>query len=277
MPLGLRTKRWIRRAVPLWARQRLAILVGRQRWLEARYWWAFELLRDFAERDPDSFHRFLWAHHLAYAESYEVEQRFGEGNVHPTRRMLFADLEQELRQRGMEPPQDVESAFEVGCSLGYLLRHLETGLFASARTLEGNDIDGYAVEAGTRRLAALGSRVVLHHADMADLARVLGERSFDVTIAAGVLMYLREEAALEVVRVMLRHTGRLAVFAGLANPEEDNRTLNASGVRGRDGTWIHNIDAMVERACGRVVARRWGGSELVDGNSIYFVLAEPSR
>jgi hypothetical protein len=34
---------------------------------------------------------------------------------------------------------------------------------------------------------------------------------------------------------------------------------------------------MVEQGGGRVVARRWGGGEVVDGNTIYFVLAEPSR
>lgn len=277
MAQGGKARRWIRQAVPLWARRRLAILVGRQQWLKARYWWAFELLRDFAERDPDGFHRFLWAHHLAYAESYEVERRFGGDKVHPTRLMLFADLEEELRRRGAEPARDVQSVFEVGCSLGYLLRHLETGLFASASTLEGNDIDRYAIDAGTRKLTALGSRVRLHHADMAHLTAVFAGRTFDVTIAAGVLMYLREAAALEVVGVMLRHTGRLAVFAGLAHPEQDNLNLPASTLRERDGTWIHNLDAMVERAGGHVVARRWGGAQVVDGNTIYFVLAEPGR
>jgi SAM-dependent methyltransferase len=275
--LSGRTKRFIRSAVPLWARRRLAILVGRQRWLGARYWWAFELLRDFAERDPDGFHRFLWAHHLAYAESYEVERRFGRDNLQPTRRLLFDEIERELRRHGLEPSRDVQSVFEVGCSLGYLLRHLEAGLFASAATLEGNDIDGYAVEAGSRKLEALGSRVRLHHADMADLAKVFDGRRFEVMLAAGVLMYLREEAAAAVVRVMLRHTSRLAVFAGLAHPEADNSGLTASALRDRDGTWIHNIDAMVEQGGGRVVARRWGGGEVLDGNTIYFVLAEPSR
>jgi SAM-dependent methyltransferase len=275
--LGGRTKRFIRSAVPLWARRHLAILVGRQRWLGPRYWWAFELLRDYAERDPDGFHRFLWANHLAYAESYEVERRFGQDNLHPTRRSLFDEMERELRRHGLEPSKDVKSAFEVGCSLGYLLRHLETGLFASAGTLEGNDIDGYAIEAGSRKLQALGSKVRLHHADMADLSGLFGGRQFDVMIAAGVLMYLREPAAAEVVRVMLQHTSRLAVFAGLAHPEADNRNLEASALRHRDGTWIHNIDAMVERGGGSVVARRWGGSEVVDGNTIYFVLAEPAR
>jgi SAM-dependent methyltransferase len=171
----------------------------------------------------------------------------------------------------------VKSAFEVGCSLGYLLRHLETGLFASAATLEGNDIDGYAIEAGSRKLQALGSRVRLHHADMANLDGVFGGRRFDVMFAAGVLMYLREPAAAEVVRAMLQHTARLAVFAGLAHPDADNRSLESSALRDRDGTWVHNIDAMVERAGGRVVARRWGGGDLVDGNTIYFVLAEPAR
>lgn len=261
--------------MPLWARQRLAVLVGRQRWLGDRYWWAFELLRDFAERDPDGFHRFLWANHLAYAESYEVERRFGPDQVHPTRRMLFADMEGVLRSRGVEPAKDVESVFEVGCSLGYLLRHLETGPFAGARMLEGNDIDGYAVEVGGEQLARMGSRVRLHRADMGDLDQVFAGRRFDVTIAAGVLMYLRENAAAEVVRTMLRHTGRLAVFAGLAHPERDNRELAESALRERDGTFIHNFDRMVAAAGGLVVARRWEGARQVDGNTVYFVFAAP--
>jgi SAM-dependent methyltransferase len=269
-------RRWIRSALPLPIRQGLAILVGRQHWLKSRYWWAMELLRDYAEREPDEFHRFLWSHHLGYAETYEIERRFGPGRIHPTRRMLFDDLARVLRERGTDPEHDIHSVFEVGCSLGYLLRFLETGLFRSAEVLEGNDIDGYAIESGSAHLARLGSRIRLHHGDMAAPEQILGERRFDVILCAGVLMYLQEAPAAAVVDSILRHTGRLAAFAGLAAPGSDNRELAASTPRLRDGTFIHNIDRMVERAGGRVVFRRWEATRQVDGNTIYFVIAAPS-
>jgi hypothetical protein len=38
---------------------------------------------------------------------------------------------------------------------------------------------------------------------------------------------------------------------------------------------IHNIDRMIERAGGRVLWRRWEGARKVDGNTIYFLIAEP--
>lgn len=277
MPNSSPTKRLLRRALPLWARRRLAALIGRQVWLRTRYWWTLELLRDFAEADPEGFHRFLWSHHLAYAESYEAERRFGAEKVHPVRRMLFADIGAAMKARGIVPEREVTSVFEVGCSLGYLLRDLETGLFRGALVFEGNDIDGHAIASGSEYLRRMESKVRLHHADMADLDRVMGSRYFDVTFAAGVLMYLQEEAAALVVRTILRHTGRLAAFAGLAHPKQDNRELPRPEVRERDGTFIHNIDRLVERAGGRVIFRRWEGDRQVKGNTIYFVLAEPSH
>jgi len=268
-------RHWIRSAVPLSIRQGLAILVGRQHWLKRRYWWAMELLRDYAERDPNEFHRFLWTHHLGYAETYEIERRFGEDRIHPTRRMLFDDLARVLRERGVDPEREIGSVFEVGCSLGYLLHHLETGLFRSADVLEGIDIDRYAIESGSAHLATLRSRVRLHQGDMGELEEKLRERRFDVVLCAGVLMYLQEGQAGAVVTSILRHTGKVAVFAGLAAPERDNRELAASVPRVRDGTFVHNIDRMVERAGGQVVFRRWEGAREVDGNTIYFVLAAP--
>lgn len=252
------------------------MIVGRQRWIPDRAWWVLELLRDQAERDPNGFHRFLWSHHLAYAESYEVERRFGAEQLHPSRRLLFDDLGATLRARGIDPACDIHSVFEVGCSLGYLLRFLETELFGSAEVLEGNDIDAYAVEEGAKYLASVGSRVRLHRADMTDLDRVMGSRRFDVVLCPGVLMYLREADAGAVVGSILRHTNRLAAFAGLAHPARDNRELEVGEVRERDGTFIHNIDRLVERSGGRVVFRRWEGDRQVEGNTIYFVLAEPS-
>jgi hypothetical protein len=65
------------------------------------------------------------------------------------------------------------------------------------------------------------------------------------------------------------------VLAGLAHPDQDNATLAASAVRERDGTFIHNLDAMVQDAGGRVVHRRWEGARLLDGNTIYFVFGVP--
>jgi SAM-dependent methyltransferase len=273
--IGTSTLRaWLRSALPLGMRRRLAIMVGGQRWIPDRSWWVLELLRDQAERDPNEFHRFLWSHHLAYAESYDVERRFGAEQVHPSRRLLFDDLEATLRTRGLDPARDIHSVFEVGCSLGYLLRYLETELFRSAEILEGNDIDAYAVQEGTRYLEAAGSRVRLHQADMKDLERVMGARRFDVVLCPGVLMYLREQDAGAAVGTILRHTSRLTAFAGLAHPAHDNRELASALVRERDGTFIHNIDRLVERAGGRVVFRRWEGARQLDGNTIYFVFAE---
>ncbi len=257
-------------------RRRLAVLVGGKRWIRDRAWWVLELLRDQAERDPNEFHRFLWSHHLAYAESYEVEHRFGAEQVHPSRRLLFQDLEATLRARGIDPATGIHSVFEVGCSLGYLLRFLETEVFRSAEILEGNDIDAYAVEEGTKYLTKVGSRVRLHHADMTDLDRIMDSRRYDLVLCPGVLMYLREEDAGAVVSSILRHSGRLVAFAGLAHPARDNRELTRAEVRERDGTFIHNIDRLVERAGGRVVFRRWEGARQVDGNTIYFVFAEPA-
>jgi SAM-dependent methyltransferase len=269
-------RRWLRSALPLPVRKRLAVMLGRQRWLPDRAWWVLELLRDQADRDPNGFHRFLWTHHLAYAESYEIERRFGALQLHPSRRLLFDDLAAILRERGVQPATGIHSMFEVGCSLGYLLRFVEGGLFASAQVLEGNDIDAYAVAEGNRYLGSVGSRVRLHHADMSELERVMSGQRFDIVLCAGVLMYLREEDAGAVVGTILRHTGQLAAFAGLAHPERDNRDLATAEVRTRDGTFIHNIDRMVERAGGRVMFRRWEGAREVDGNTIYFVFAAPS-
>jgi SAM-dependent methyltransferase len=264
----------LRRTVPLAVRRGLVRVLGRQRWIPGRYWWALELLRDEAQRDPDAFHRFLWSNHLAYAESYEVDRRFGEGRVHPTRRMLFDDLARVLEEQGMSPAQ-VNSVFEVGCSLGYLLHYLEKTLFPAATVLEGNDIDRHAVRDGTEFLRRAGSKVRLHQADMADLGALLDGRSFDVVLCAGVLMYLREEEAARVVAAMLRHSRGITAIAGLAHAARDNRELASSERRLRDDTFIHNIDRMVEDAGGRVIARRWEGARKVEGNTIYFVFARP--
>lgn len=267
-------KRLLRSALPLDVRLAVARFLSRRRWVGARQWWAYEMLRDLADADPNAYHRFLWGNHLAYAESYEVALRFGADKIHATRRLLFEELRRCLTAEGWEADA-IQSVFEVGCSLGYNLRFLEQDVFRGATVLEGCDIDAYAIAQGSAYLEATGSRVHVFTADMAELDRQLGDRRFDVSFCAGVLMYLERPDAERVVAQILRHTKVVAAFAGLADPEQDNATLPDSRVRARDGTFVHDIDAMVTRSGGRVVGRRWEGARTVDGNTIYFVFAQP--
>jgi SAM-dependent methyltransferase len=276
-------KRWInrgmwavRRVIPLSIRRNIVAGLSRMAWVPYRDRLAVELLRDFADKDPNAWHRFLWTHHLAYAESYSVDRRFGSERIAASRLMLFEDLRKYLVGIGVDPENDIASVFEVGSSLGYLLRHLETGLFRSATVLEGIDIDRQAVEQGAAHLAEIGSKAKVSVADMSELPEVLAGRMVDVILCAGVLMYLRQDEARDVVRSILDHTTVVAAFAGLADPSTDNATLSTSTIRANDGTYIHNIDAMVDDAGGQVAWRRWEGPRMVDGNTIYFVFALPA-
>lgn len=268
-------KAWVRAALPLAFRKRLAIWIGSQTWLAGRGWWSTEIVRDLAERDADAYHRFLWTHHLAYAETYEVAERFGADKLHPSRRILVDDLVAHL-QRGSQPAGEVRSVLDVGCSMGYVLRFLETSVFHRGDTFLGVDIDRYAVARGAEYLRALGSRVELCAADVGALDEVLRGRRFDVVICLGVLMYLTEAVASRVVEAMLRHTSGTLAVAGLAHPTTDNADLPRSERRARDKSWIHNVDAMVYRAGGEVVYRRWEGPRSVSGNTIYFLFCRPA-
>ena len=66
----------------------------------------------------------------------------------------------------------------------------------------------------------------------------------------------------------------MLALAGLAHPDTDNARLAASVPRERDRSLIHNLDAMVRAAGGRVLARRWDGARQVAGNTVYFVFAD---
>ena len=264
----------VRTVLPLFFRKRLALWLNSQGGVAParRSWWVQELLRDLAEKDINEYHKFLWSNHLSYAETYEVASRFGRENMKMSRTMFFDDLEQHLASVPMHAA-DVKSVFEVGCSLGYQLRYLETDLFPAATVLEGADIDAYAIQAGTEYLAGIGSKVRLTCQDMELLERSLGSRQYDVILCTGVLMYLKEEEARQLVSVLLRHTGGMIGFSGLALPDRDNADMEQSVPRESDHSFIHNIDSMVKDAGGRIVARRWEGSRIVDGNTIYFVFA----
>lgn len=277
VPSRATTKNAMRSVVPLAIRRRICILLNRFDRLDpdAKQWWTLELLRDFAERDPNAFHRFLWSHHLAYASSYNVEERFGRNGIPSSRKLFFADLQSHLSAIGVDPLTDVRSILEVGCSLGYQLRYLENGIFPNAALIAGMDIDRYAVDEGMRYLRGAGSKIVLECEDMGKLDSLLAGRTFDVLFSTGVLMYLEEEEAGEVVKTMMRRCGKILALAGLAHPESDNSLLARSEIRASDGSFIHNLDVMAKRAGGRVVARRWEGDRLREGHSIYFVFAVP--
>ena len=133
----------------------------------------------------------------------------------PSRLLLFEGMLRVLAEQGVAA-RDVDSVLEVGCSLGYLLRHLELNHFGRAQTLDGVDIDAYAIEVGQRQLEQERSRVRLLRGDSRELPQLLGDRTYDVTLCAGVLMYLAPADATAVVAEILGRTRQLAVFAGLA-------------------------------------------------------------
>ncbi len=261
--------------LPLAVRKPLAAWMSRQRWMPNGDWWAIELIADWAIRDPNAYHRFCWAHHMGYAESYEVDQRFGDKNVHPSRQMLFDELLAFLRDRGIDPAKEIRSIFDVGCSMGYSLHHLERVVFPDAERLEGIDIDEYAIQEGAKYLKKIGSKVQISVADMGSMERALGHGKFDLILCAGVLMYLTTDEANNVVTAMLQHTSGYLVLAGLAHPEKDNKDLDRSSVREHDGSFIHNLDNMVHRAGGSILYRRWEGQLDVHGNTIYFLFCAP--
>src|SRR5258708_5641849 len=146
-----RMKRFFKRVVatlcsplPLPLRMRIADW-ARRRGLPGNFSVSMALLSDFAESQPNEFHRFLWSHHLAYASSYETA-RFKARELEPSRLLLFQDIQGHLRKCGMAPERDVDSVFDVGCSVGDVLRYAETQAFPAATRLCGVDVDRKAVE-----------------------------------------------------------------------------------------------------------------------------------
>lgn len=269
-------KTTLRRILPMPLRQRLCIALNRNNWLarDVRYWWTRELLRDFAEKDRDGYHRFLWSNHLAYSLTYEVEQRFGEDNMVSSRRVFLSDLRRQLSDMGIVPESDIRSVFEVGCSLGYQLRYFETEVFPAASSIAGIDIDRYAIEQGSRHLKAAGSKVKLICGDMAQLETLLQGQVYDIIICTGVLMYLAPPDAARVMKVMLEHSRILVALSDPGYAQMDNGLLEHAVIREHDGSRFHNLDAMVKASGGSVLFRRWEGHRLVDGQRIYFVFAK---
>lgn len=264
--------------IPLNVRKQLIIWVDLQKWLPNCHSLSIMIVRDWAEKDVNSYHRFLWFHHLAYAKYYEKVNDFN-GNLTLVRRIFFEDLKNFLSwfEKSSSYRIDVKNIFEVGCSSGYLLRFMETNLFKEAVIIEGLDIDALAVEKGKAYLSEHKSKIKLTVADMIDLDRVMNGHKYDLIVCAGVLMYLQENNAAAVVKSMLAHCNGIVAIAGLAHPNIDNYKLAGSESRRSDGALIHNIEAMVENTGGQIEYRRWEGSKTFDKQTIYFVFCRPHQ
>jgi SAM-dependent methyltransferase len=264
----------IGRMLPLSVRQSLvASRVGRSS--RGGLEFAVGMLRDLHRRDAGAFHRFLWSNHLGYAAGYEVGKRFGALNLNPSRRILVDDIASYLRERGVDPRRDIRSVLDIGCSLGYLLRHIEVSLCPSAEVLHGIDIDKYAIHSGMAHLSSLESKVKLFVADMAAAGRFIGNRAYDVILCCGVLMYSDEQCAYEAVRTMLRSARRLVGIICLAEHPNIRTPAGRSFTRSSDGAFIHDVARMIHLAGGRVAASRRIEAEISGSSPSHAILAEP--
>ena len=109
---------------------------------------------------------------------------------------------------------------------------------------------------------------------MADIDKIMDNSKYDIVMCVGVLVYLREPAATSVIRSMLNHCSGLVVILAIGHPKVDNLALEQSEIRSLDGIFLHNIDAMVKNAGGKVVYRRWD-PKLYDSQNVYFVFCKP--
>jgi hypothetical protein len=260
--------------IPLRLRQALVIWIGRRK-LPGRPDFSIGMLQDVKRQDPEALHHFLWSNHLAYAEGYEIPRRFGASNINPSRHLLFRDILAYLDSGGVDPREDVRSVFEVGCSMGYLLRHMEAEVFPSADILHGLDIDRHAIEAGTAYLSSLQSRVKLFAGDMAATERIMGNRVYDLVLCCGVLMYVKQKTAERVVRTMLSHARRLVGLICLAHPKEPRASLATSETRESDGAFIHDVGRMIRQANGTLVSSKWVGTGISGSSPSFVILAVP--
>ena len=233
------------------------------------------LLDDLRRRDPAGLHHFLWSNHLACAASYEISKRFGASNLNPSRLILFREIIDHLGRSGLNPAVEIQSVFEIGCSVGHLLRHIELDVFPSALTLHGLDIDERAIAAGMDHLQSVKSRVKLFAADVTAAGRVMSDQIYDLTLCCGVLMYMSEAIAEEAIRLMLSHTSRLVGIICLDGPEFDGVMSANSVTRSHDGAFLHDVHRMVQRAGGRIVCSKRVGAEISGSSPSNVILAEP--
>ena len=268
---------FVQSLVPLERRKRLSIWVDRQAWVPARHRWSTALVRDVAQSNPEAFHRFIWTNHIGPAQMYERANPFDSSRLLTTRRMIFDDITQQLKIRCIDPQQDVTSVYDVGCATGHILRYMETEIFPSAERLVGIDIDSHAIIKGNSLLREAGSKVKLICADLANLERYLADEQFDIIVCTGVLVCLSEELAGKLVDVMLKHARLMVALSGPAHPTVHNAQMTRSLLRQDGGGLIHNFDAMVRNAQGKVLFQRWEGDRMIDGYSLYYVLASANQ
>jgi len=260
--------------LPLEVRQALVVRVGRRKFRWGADF-AMGVLADVRRQDPEGLHRFLWSHHLAYAASYEVEQKFEPGNLNPTREILFRQILDYYRSRALDPQEHVRSVFEVGCSLGYLLRHLEAHIFPSAAMLHGLDIDRHAVQAGMAYLQSVNSKVKLFEADVTRAGEVMGDELYDLVICCGVLMYLNEANARTALQAMFAHSRRLVGLICLAHASAMRASAASAEVRESDGGYVHDMHRMIVEAGGTVISSTWVGTATSGSSPSHVILAEP--
>jgi 2-polyprenyl-3-methyl-5-hydroxy-6-metoxy-1,4-benzoquinol methylase len=227
------------------------------------------MLTDLRRRDPVALHRFLWSNHLAYAARYEISHRFGASKINPTRHALFDSISAHLRSRGLDAGSEIRSVLEIGCSQGYLLRHLETTMFPSATILHGLDLDAHAIRTGSEHLNSLGSRVKLFAADMEASETIIGSETYDVVLCCGVLMYVNPDIAEKVVRMMFARVVRLVGLICLAPVN------GRHGVRASDGAFVHDMDPLIHKAGGRVLSSCWIGTSTSGSSPSHVIVAEP--
>ncbi len=270
-------KSTVRLLLPLSLRKYLAIKISKQSWISSdhRAGWSLELVRDMEKSDVNAFHKFLWSNHIGYADTYEVEQRFGDVNINESRKLLFSDMENVLSLLAINRHSEIKSVLDVGCSLGYLLKYMEDNIFINTSELYGIDIDAYAINEGTSYLKAHDSKINLTCHDMDDMTEHFNNKIYDVIFCAGTLLYLDEDKANALIKGLIKHTNKLLIITGVASAKIDNSGLTKSLIRKRDGSFMHNIDDMVKLNKGKVVFRRWEGEKKLGGNTLYFVFAIP--
>ena len=270
-------KKLVIRMTPLFFRKCIAVWISGQGWLRAdkKRWWSQQLISDLSVKDPNAYHKFMWLNHMNYAETYEISLRYGFENFNQSRKIFLSKLVDNFTILKNKNHKNIDSVFEVGCSSGYLLRHMEEKLFSPETIIHGCDIDKYAIDEGNKHLKKIGSNIELFHTDMEKLIELLEEKQYDFMFAAGVLLYLDEHCATRLVKLMLSKTKQMLAITALACPSEDNSKLENSIPRNRDKTWIHNVDRMITQAGGKIIARQWD-DKMIDGNTIYFLFATPN-
>ncbi|HWB82544.1 MAG TPA: class I SAM-dependent methyltransferase [Bryobacteraceae bacterium] len=232
--------------LPLEIRKGLVLRIERLkfRWVPD---FSIGILEDLRRHDPEALHRFLWSNHLAYAATYEPKKKFEASSLNPTRQLLFRQIVDYYRSSGLNPQEQIRSVFEVGCSLGYLLRYLELYVLPAAAPLHGIDIDRYAVRTGMSYLQSVNSKVQLFDADVAKIGEATGNQQYDLVLSCGVLMYLNKKTAKATLQKMFALSRRLVGIICTAHQGDGGATLN-SETRKSDGAYLHDMHSMIRES-----------------------------